>query len=374
MNRSSRIKAQNVWNQQEKSLHILFVTYSARIRECKLYHAAKLCGHQVTLITHKKSVPGNLEDYIDKYYIVSNPWQCLRIIEDLKPDVVHLFVCYTNAQLLPVLWFSPAPVVYDPYDCIKGMFMPGHGPFWLEQNAEKWCFARADHICSRSLESRYLRRQFNYQMPTATYFPDYCWSKPLDVKQILISDGQEFHLVSCGGVIPEYIDVGRILAKQKIHMHIYPVPALKKDQYEYAFARYIEESTDNAYFHFHETLPYSQLMEEIAMYDAAILEFPLIMNKRYSRSQFKTYFASSNKIFDYIEAGLPIVVPNKGTHQGRLAQRYGYAVPISNINETREALIAYYKKAGSSNAGSVSIAFQARRLGKMYESISVKDA
>ena len=348
--------------------------------ECKLCYAARLFGHRVTLVASRVQSPETVSQSFDAYHQTENPWQTLALLDQLRPDVVHVFTDYANALILPILLYAPAPVIYDPYDCAQGMIKPQYQYNFLELLAERVCFARADHICSRSLEPLFLRRRFQYRMPNVTYFPEYCWRAPEPCVPRAIQEDEELHIVYCGGVMPEdrfpaeeygyaqYIEVGRVLAKQRIHLHIYPAPNPGNADFENFFSLYLEESKQNPFFHIYHPLPHEELVKKLPQYDAALHIMGATINDGIGRStRAKLDYSSANKLFDYIEAGLPLIVHN-GKHQRGIVRHYGQIVEVSDISRVRKALAAVIGMKKCSNEKAY-IAYHAKRLGNMYAEV-----
>jgi len=366
-------------------LHIAFVTRYARAREFKLAHAARLYGHRVTLIAMVVQSPEMVAQHFDAYYQARNVWQILTALDDLQADVAHLFVNYNNIEMLPILLFAKAPVVYDPYDCMRGMFRAGSEPPFFELIAERIGFAYADHICARSLEPLYLRRHYGYHMPATTYFPEYCWQPPARRELRPINEENELHVVYCGGVWPEdrfppaeygyaqYIEVGRVLAEQRVHLHIYPAPTPANTDFESFFALYLAETERNSFFHLHRPLPYEELMRVLPQYDAAMHIMGVSINENLGRAtRSKLDYSTANKLFDYIEAGLPVIVHN-GKHQRGLVRHYGYSVEISDLSALRTAL-RNVNMIGGDKSATADIGHHAHRLNRMYQEVAKKCA
>jgi hypothetical protein len=362
-------------------LHIAFVTSIVSPRECKLAYASRLCGHRVTLIAGSTGPSDVVTQHFDAYYKADNPWQTLILLDELQPDVTHLFVHAINVVMLPVLLYAPSPVVYDPYDCLRGMFKPTYQISRLQLQAERICFARADHVCARSLEPLYLRRQCGYHMPETTYFPEYCWRPPRQCEPRQIRDDDELHVVYSGGVWPEdrysadthgyaqYIEVGRALAKQRIHLHIYPAPRLSVVDFENFYSLYLEESKHNPFFHIYHPLPYEELMKVLPRYDAAMHILGITINDALgANTRAKQNYSSTNKLFDYIEAGLPVIIHN-GKHQRGIVRNYGTTVEVNAISQIRWALLEAMN-GGKCRVAKVDIAQHARRLSDMYVEVT----
>lgn len=365
----------------ETPLNIAFVTQYARARELKLAYAARLCGHQVTLIASGVQFPDMANEYFDDFRGAKNVWQMLKVLDEINPDVVHLFVNYNNAFLLPILLYSSSPVIYDPYDCLKGMFKPEFQINCLELRAERMSFEQADHICSRSLEPLYLRRKFGYQMPDTTYFAEYCWKEPKPYEPRDRFREADLHIVYVGGIWPEdrypadkfgyaqYIEVSRILAKQNIHLHIYPAPTPAISNFESFFSLYLEEATTNPYLHFYHPINYNELTQVLSRFDAAMHIMGLTINENLGRlARPKLDYSSANKLFDYIEAGLPVIIHN-GKHQKSLVRHYSHIIEVQDLANVREAILALNFQKRPSH---VTIKDHAERLGQMYSNLGVK--
>lgn len=363
-----------------RPLHIAFVTRYARAREFKLAYAARLYGHRVTLIAMHVQSQEMVTQYFAAYQQATSPGQVLTTLDRLQPDMTHLFVNYNNLEMLPVLLFAPSPVIYDPYDCIRGMFRTGSEPFPFELAAERVAFARADHICSRSLEPLCLRRRFGYSMPATTYFPEYCWHPSATRQPRVVSDGDELHVIYCGGVWPEdrysevdfgyaqYLEVGRALAEQRIHLHVYPAPTPENAKFDDFFSLYLAESERNSFFHIYRPLPYEALIGVLPQYDAAMHIMGVSINDNLGRAtRAKLDYSTANKLFDYIQAGLPVII-HDGKHQRGVVRHYGAAVEITRIDHVRAALLGVLST-GHSMKPNPAIAVHAVRLDNMYRSL-----
>jgi len=366
--------------------HILFVAHKARIRESKLAFTAKSCGYRITLAAHKIDFNDDSNKYFDEHYIMNNSWQYLKLIRKINPDIIHLFVGYTNAHMLPVLRFSPVPVVYDPYDCLRGMLHGKYKHSKLEEWAEKYCIQNADHLCSRSLEPLHLKRKYNYSLPPSTYFPDYCWKTP-KVSNIDRTCNRELHVVYAGGINPEdkyssedygfaqYIGVGRELARQKIHLHLYPANPIPKSDFSNFYSLYLKEAEKNQYFHIYEKVPHSELMSAIEGYDAGmhlnIFSKVESYENQYSVTREKLKYSTANKIFDYIEVGLPVIIFDN-SHISGLIKHYGTGISVKTDRDVRQCISSKLSRTKAESMNSATLKYHAHRLNKMYLSLIEK--
>jgi len=196
----------------------------------------------------------------------------------------------------------------------------------------------------------------------------------------LFSDSEEMNLVYCGGIWPEdryspaaagyaqYIEIGRSLAKQHIHLHLYPAAPPVGVSHEDFFKLYLQESTRNRFFHIYPTLPYEELMCELPKYDAALHVLGAGINTMHgSATSAKIDCSSANKLFDYIEAGLPVII-HKGRHQRGVVRHYGVSIEVNDIGHVRQALMRILKVEHPAKL-SATIAFHAGRLDTMYRGL-----
>ena len=378
--KSSLRPDESFYDSSKQSLHIVFVSNKITARESKIAYAARRYRNRVTLITQHATSDSEMADCYDRCFIAKNPWQVLQLIGQLRPDIVHAFVHEDNLWMLPVLYYTAVPIVYDPYDCLQGMLERNHQYSRWQLIAERRWFADADRICARSLEPRYLRKQHGYRMPSTTYFPEYCWHEPRQQQPRHFSDDEELNLVYCGGIWPEdryspaaagyaqYIEIGRLLAKQRIHLHLYPAAPPAGVSHEVFFALYLQESTRNHFIHIYPTLPYAELMCELPKYDAALHVLGAGINTMLgSATSAKINCSSANKLFDYIEAGLPVII-HEGRHQRGVVRHYGVSVEVHDIGQVRQALLSVLK-VGHPAKLSAAIAFHAGRLDTMYRGL-----
>ncbi len=374
--------------------HIVLVATEATVREAKLAYACRSAGLRVSLV----SPNDRNEEYrreFDEVRIASNPWKALLAIDELEPDVVHLATQLWDKHR----WVGPLarelryrrsdlPLVYDQYDCLRGMLRDESALSADAIDVEKYCFENADHLCCRHLEPLVLRRQYAYETPRATYFPDYPRGTPRGREACAIAGSDELHLVYCGGIWPEdkysveekgyaqYLEVARELAKQRIHLHLFPSPRphLAGD-FESFYSVYIEEAKQNRFLHISRPLPHAELIERLPTFDGALHVYGTKIDDDIGmNSPEKSRYSSANKLFDYIEAGLPVII-HRGLHHRGVVRHLGTAVPCSDISEVRQGLVEALRSGTDPNGGpsaSCSIPAQAARLRRMYREVWVE--
>jgi hypothetical protein len=163
----------------------------------------------------------------------------------------------------------------------------------------------------------------------------------------------------------QYLDIGRILAGQEIHLHIFPACAELDIDFDDYFGLYLRENESNPFFHFHRPVPYGELIPRISEYDAALHVF----DEGGGRQTIdKLNYSTANKLFDYVEAGLPIIV-HRGLLQRSIARRCGTAVHANSLRNLRPAL----EDALATRRTPISrcdLEYHWPRLAKMYEQVA----
>lgn len=232
-----------------------------------------------------------------------------KIIRKEKPYLFHTFASYDNEMSHVVMKNTMLPVIYDGQDFL-GISVGIENISESQRVKEKYCLEHADGIIRKGpkFEIDYYRRHgYNIKCPELQFLP-YCDRDLFVDKKTKLSDKDgEIHLVYTGAISPNpkyryiyYIPLGKLLVKQKIHLHLYP--AIYRPR---LFRKYLEMDKKEKYFHFHKPVPYNKINEEIAKYDWGVWILENIRSEQWTEEKMK--IAVANKIFSYLEAGLPII-------------------------------------------------------------------
>lgn len=233
-----------------------------------------------------------------------------NLIKTIDVDIFHVHAEPNNIPRA-VIEYSRKPVVFDGQD-FTGISSGIENLDARTREDEKYCFEHADGICHKGppLEIDYYR-QHGYKINC----PELQWAgccdeelfADLNTRRLSEDDG-ETRLVYAGSISPDtryeykyFIPLAKEIAKQKVHLHIYP-----SSPFEYKNSKeYLELSQKELYFHFHKHVPYNELSREIAKYDWGILIEKNIRGERYIEEKPKVGMAT--KLFSYMEAGIPII-------------------------------------------------------------------
>ena len=170
--------------------------------------------------------------------------------------------------------------------------------------------------------------------PKTIFFPLYCDddvfqnnAKPLNPDDI--------HLVYAGGVAGshrnpkqygniQFHDIINILSKQKIHFHIYPSPSNIRADYE----EYESIAKQNSFFHFHEPVAQENLAKELSKYHFGI-HTGFVNAEFHMQSSDKYKLCTTLKLFNFIEAGLPVIISDNIIYQSWVLERNKSGITIN---------------------------------------------
>lgn len=194
-------------------------------------------------------------------------------------------------------------------------------------------------------------------------------------------------MVYVGGLWPEdkypselygyaqYLDLAEMFKSKGIHFHIYPVyppdKGLENDENFKEFYRaYILASETNRYLHLHRQLTNRELIGVLSQYDIGMFHMNLA-KKDLINTVDKYRFSTANKIFDYIEAGLPVLLHNS-FHQRGIARHYGTLIGVESFDDLMDKLQNIRYKGNTSNPLHATLSFHAPRLIQRYSKLLEK--
>ena len=146
---------------------------------------------------------------------------------------------------------------------------------------------------------------------------------------------KEIHLAVAGPPLEgsyylhSFKDIIKEITSQKIHLHTYG-KSLFNDEY------FLNEQKNNFYFHYHDKINPKELNKEISNYQYGIvLDF---FNKLINPLWLKT--SVGNKIYNYLEAGLPIIMTNDLKAMAEIVKKHklGICIDYKDIKELKNIL------------------------------------
>jgi len=263
-----------------------------------------------------------------------NEWHLRRIVSSAKVYLIH---GYAPLSKFPAIALEAAkkynkdiPFIMDYQDVYVTYFgkNPGDRIAWLKDDLkyEEYCFNNADGLIADSMEPYVADKLWNKKkISSRLFFPLYADDESFAGNNAKIAT-DETHLVYVGGLVRQGVDAyfGGIaqlhwlidmLLPQKIHLHVYPSLNVTKLDIE----DYKRIATENKYFHIHDSVTQENLSEELSQYHYGLIPF-FRGTSDYDDAKFKN--AATLKIFNYLEAGIPVLTSRDYEFQGWLTERY----------------------------------------------------
>ncbi len=307
---------------------------------------ARTSGERVVLLCHRDGfIPAFANEVFAHVLLYRNAWHLRCLLKALpKPTLVHGFAPKSKYPDVARRAVQPhgVPYIHDLQDTLVVYYGTDVKPRWLREELphERACMAEADGLIAHSLEPNEGFRRYGIarnDRPPTLFFPLYCDDDAF-VDNVPKTSDTETHLVYAGGVAGSHRDpkhYGNIqffglietLTGQGLHFHIYPSPTnIRADVEEYEAL-----SRVNPRFHFHAPVPQERLAGELARYHFGILPF---FKELSEQSDAKLKYATTLKLFNYLEAGLPIIVSSDLMYQSWMVERYkaGVAVELEQLH------------------------------------------
>lgn len=363
---------------------VVFVGNWPRTRHAKLSFALRSAGWQTVLLC-KNTLGNDFKAYFDEVRYYDDDWQAVALAATYSPRAYHVFSIWSETGNAAIIENKPGKIVYECLDVVEGI-KGGEDSIAIQ----KYCIEGADGLCCRDLRFQHLKRKLNYRLPEKRIlFPDYCWNndtEPPFQKQSL-ADGKDIHIVVCGSIDVEklgqtegvYLDFAKQFARQGIHLHIYPAHThqLMGDSFEEIFSDYIELEQTTPFFHLHKTIPHEEVIHTLQQYDVgSLLNHSLVYDLPLKRYEFfQLNLSAGSRLFDYIDAGLPVLTHKSLGYQFHLMNRYGLALHttpqlLSNLKDTLESFLSPDVKSRIKKAkDDYDVRRQIHRLTTFYESL-----
>jgi len=318
-------------------------------------------GHDISLLYfgYGDSMKGTVDDFwaykektFNREYPLSHfprtlmPSRYKHMIKDLqkRKGDFDLVQSYSSPDVLGVAAtrYCKAPVIFDERDMVtafdrtvlarnyippvllKNGFIMKHGSKIVYNKMSK-----LEREANLNSQARVYASDYMYELAKKKYpipkknnlvFYNYALKSDLNKsKKKLSKEDGEIHIVYEGvlavtGYRMPLLDFLVELSKKEFHVHIYGYGSTD------VMKVYTAPEKKNKFYHFHGGLPLSKLVREMTQYDFGLLPFP-------GTWDYQTHLDTglSNKIFDYLISGLPIIVPPlKSMKKFTLKEKVGF--------------------------------------------------
>ena len=243
---------------------------------------------------------------------------------------------------ITMFYLKKSPIVYFTYDTwgadkrnflftknlrVKGCF---------QKIFEKISFKRANGILHKGQPGKLKLLDYDLNIPDLSFVPGCLdeWICPIQKKK----QSKELHFGYAGapwpteaGLIP-FLEVIKNLLPQNLHFHAFGNFINEKEK-----RLFFRKIKDKKYFHVHEKEKPDKLNKKLSQYDyGVILGFydnslnPLLIEK-----------LVTNRFFNYIESGLPIIVPKQFKFMAEMVKNneIGFSVERKDLGNLKEIIM-----------------------------------
>ncbi|MCA9346947.1 hypothetical protein KC960_05660 [Candidatus Saccharibacteria bacterium] len=317
-----------------KRLRIVFIAEHPGERPAKLAYGLRCKGVSCLLI-HISDLNFNTIAYFDYSIRCYSPAECVEIARRLSPDIIHIFSFHTDQTALAVINQGlDCKIVYDYKDIFENTIAYPFDPILWQ--GQRTLIERADGLCCRDRQIDHYCKVNSVNLNNkCILFLDYCYGMQLPLANKTIK-ANEIHVVFHGSMIPEdmlpqyscngFYLIAEAFVQQKVHVHVYPGTFLVNHLSSKNNPLFKQLEKNNHYFHLHSFLALEDLLTTISQYD-----FGIILHQggtfgipdRYVLDGHHAY-GMSTRLFDYLEAGLDVLVQDNFTMVTNLLQQYKF--------------------------------------------------
>lgn len=344
---------------QVKERKLLFLLTCASPRAYKIIDALHRNGYDVEVIMWANAMYLTPERNKEFEHISGQIYLCIDVEEVMlycatsRAEILHIFSDANSDIELPQILINCKKVfpkiVFDEYDIMVEMRRD------IPQktvDAEIFCLQHADGLCNRYTCMEYLEEAGYKICKKRIYFIDCC----NDLNECVSpqkSDEDALHLVFAGGLFSgkeyestkdgRFLEFGVLCMENEVHLHLYPVSYDEAKLHEY-----IDMEKVNPYFHLHHPVSARKLPQELSQYDYGVAGVQTgILEHAENIGSWKKesyIYSSTNKLYDYLDAGLPIVTvtPVEQTkmleRDGVLMRKYDEEINFDELREKRNEM------------------------------------
>jgi hypothetical protein len=361
---------------------VTFISEIPGWREVKLAYGLRRAGWSVTLL-HKNTPPTLDYKVFHDARQSEAPWEDAHKIGGL----FHNFSWCGDDTSVRILQSRPGRVIFDPYDNVFSICDT------LEQDAlrrqqimvQTFCLRKADAIVCRDMQTAYRRKETMLgRGKPLILFPEYCWND-VDLPERR-GDG-EVHIAQAGYMGLETrgeVDDGSFLIYEKLvnagcHLHIYMHPNYPppgNPEFHQIFCDYLALGERTRRVRIYQTIGPHQLCGELSRFDFGascnnVLTFPV---EKITHNLKRYPFCGSSRMFDYLDAGLGLILHRQLSFMWRTFQPYGIALDATEILASADPRAMLAQKPDRSvfqkARENLSIDRNIHRLTKFYEAVS----
>ena len=294
---------------------IIFITNEIRPRTLKHAASAKIFGYEVKIYTTSSYQLDTF--YGIKISVVDSIELIIARCKQESNAVFHINSVWNNTLPLSFIKSKLHPLVYDTYDLLNGCCNPYHKDYPSQEtlDIEAFCLLNSDIQIFRDdrykLLPSYVLDKLNFYVVYDGCLCDTVYNSLENVSNRINS------FTYCGNVVSPWANSERNyhfefaarLKRYNCEYHVYPL--LAKSFYEYSV--FIKESMpDISNLAVHEPQNYPDILSSLTKHQVGVDLCSINGPRSLTDNDFYkielTDLAGNNKVYDYLDAGLEIVI------------------------------------------------------------------
>jgi hypothetical protein len=368
---------------------VVFVSRVPRVREAKLAHALKSAGWRVVLL-HGETPNYDLAPYFDEAVPFADANAAVDLALGYTPVAYHVFSPSGDVTSARFINARVGPTVFDTTDLLEAGYLGNETKIERVNDAilmQAHGIRHADGYCARDLQFKYAQRHFGYRLGgRAIFFPEYCWGTAVDAAY---REQGPLRCVQAGnfGIEKEgegdwgYMHIAEAFVAAGISFDLYPNWThfgRGEREFKKIFSDYLELEKKAPLYKFHHPVSPDVLIERLRECDfgVSIIWAEVSGQPLHSFNPDLLVYCTSARIFDYLDAGLPVLLDARYRVMHALMRPYGAAIAVdkafmSDIGKRLAALAAQDMRQRAIRASrGLAVTRHVQRLGNFYRRIA----
>lgn len=372
--------------------HAVFISDVPRVREAKLAHGLRRRGWKVSIL-YGSSPNYDLTRHFDRATSFESPRDAVRLALEREPLVYHVFSPSGDLPSCEIVNAKVGPIVFDATDILEISYAGNPESLARARHAielQNHCIRHADAYCARDLQLKLAERRFGRRRGgPAIFFPEYCWGIAAERDVAETPSARPLRCVQAGNFGIEKLgegDWGFLAISEKfvragVELHLYPNWghfARGEAEFNAIFSDYLDLAARNPLIKLHRPVSVDLLNETLRPYDFGIYFVTGELTGQPVRSvnPESLGYCMGSRVFDYLDAGLPVLLTRGFRLASAMLKRYGAAVSVDAefmdvLGErlTAQSTAALRRQAVRASRG-LAIERHIHRLEKFYERVA----